>query len=146
MNLIQVSNSGYSSPAFMVCNHGEMVRQKPRMVINYKAVNNATEDIAYRIPIKDELLTKLAHKNVFSKLDCKSGFFQIKMEPESIQYTAFSCCLGNFEWLVMPMGFKNAPSIFQQWMDSILGEYQDVWYTLMIFLSLAKRCRNMSTI
>ncbi|KAK1549001.1 hypothetical protein Q3G72_010779 [Acer saccharum] len=47
------------------------------------------------------------------------------MEEDSIQYTAFSCCLGSYEWLVMPMGYKYAPSIFQRRMDSILGEFSD---------------------
>ncbi|KAK1582461.1 hypothetical protein Q3G72_015277 [Acer saccharum] len=113
------------SGVFMVRGHSEQVRGKARMVINYVKLSQAVKDDAYRIPIKDEQFSRLRDRHFFSKMDCKSGFYQMKMEEDSIQYTALSCCLGSYEWLVMPMGYKNAPSIFQRRMDSILGEFSD---------------------
>ena len=62
--------------------------------------------------------------NIFSKFDCKSKFWKIKMEQKSIELTTFSCLKGQFEWLVMPFGLKNAPAIFQRKMDLIFKKYQ----------------------
>ena len=47
------------------------------------------------------------------------------MHPESIEWTAFTCPLGHFQWLVMPFGFKNAPSIFQRKIDNIFNKYKN---------------------
>ena len=55
-------------------------------------------------------------------MDCKSGYWQIKMEEESIPLTTFSAPQGHYEWLVMPFGLKNAPQIFQRRMDNIFRE------------------------
>lgn len=109
-----------SFPAFMVNNHNEQKRENPRMVINYIKLNEVTVSDNYRLPNKDELASKLEGCNYFSKLDCKSGFYQVQIEEDSIQYTSFNCCEGTFVWLVMPMGYKNAPAIFQRMMDGIL--------------------------
>ena len=93
------------------------------MLINYKRLNDNTEDDGYDIPTKEYLLGKIKNFNIFSKFDYKLGFWQFKMHEDSIPWTAFSCSEGHFEWLVMPFGLKNAPSIFQRKMDSIFREY-----------------------
>ncbi|KAJ9553340.1 hypothetical protein OSB04_017385 [Centaurea solstitialis] len=64
---------------------------------------------------------------IFSKFDCKSGFWQIKMHPDSILYTSFSTPQGQYEWLVMPFGLKYAPQIFQRKMDSIFKDYDFIF-------------------
>ncbi|KAL0420835.1 UNVERIFIED_CONTAM: Enzymatic polyprotein [Sesamum latifolium] len=60
---------------------------------------------------------------VFSKFDCKSGFYQIKMESESKKFIAFSTPQGQYIWNVMPMGLANAPQIFQRKMDNLFKDY-----------------------
>ena len=65
------------------------------MVINY------TEDDGYDIPTKEYLLGKIKVCTTFSKFDCKSGFWQVKMHLDSIPWTVFSCPKWHFEWLVM---------------------------------------------
>ena len=94
------------------------------MVINYKRLNDNTRDDGYEIPNKDQLINGIQNCNIFSKFDCKSGFWQVKMHPESIEWTAFTCPEGHFEWLVMPFGLKNAPSVFQRKMDQIFLKYK----------------------
>ena len=116
--LIRSSNS----PAFMVRNHSEEKRGKARMVINYKKLNDNTVFDGYYIPNKTVLFNKIQGATWFSKMDCKSGYWQIKMEEESISLTAFSAPQGHYEWLVMPFGLKNAPQIFQRRMDNIFRE------------------------
>ena len=109
--LIQNSQSPHSSPAFMVRNHAEQVRGKARMVINYKKLNDNTVFDGYFLPHKESLINKTRTKRIFSNFDCKSDFWQIKMHPDSIPYTAFSTPQGHYKWLVMPFGLKNAPQI-----------------------------------
>lgn len=61
------------------------------MVINYKRLNNNTYEDQYEIPGKDQLINCLQNTNIFSKFDNKSGFWQIKMDDDSIPWTVFSC-------------------------------------------------------
>jgi Reverse transcriptase (RNA-dependent DNA polymerase) len=95
------------------------------MVINYKRLNDNTIEDSYMIPEKDSLLDHIQDAKIFSKFDCKSGFHQIKMHHESIEWTAFSCPLGHYEWLVMPFGLKNVSSIFQKRMNDIFLKYNN---------------------
>ena len=61
----------------------------------------------------------------FSNFDLKARFWQVKMTEESIEWTAFTCPQGHFEWLVMPLGLKNAPALFQRKMQNIFNENQE---------------------
>ena len=101
------------------------------MVINYKRLNDNTEDDEYDILTKEYLLRKIKDCTIFSKFDCKSGFWQVKMHLDSLPWTIFSCPKGHFEWLVMPFGLKNAPSIFQRKMDNIFRE-KDLYVVVYI--------------
>ena len=80
------------------------------MVINYKDVNKNTKFDGYYIPNKGILINLTKGKTYYSKFDCKSGFWQIKMDNESIPITACSIPRGHYEWLVMPFGLKKCPS------------------------------------
>ena len=57
--------------------------------------------------------------------DCKSGFWKIKIDNDSIPITTFSTPRGHYEWLVMPFGLKNASQIFQRKIDKILSDYSN---------------------
>ena len=127
LKLIRASHSPHSSPAFLVRKHAEIARGKPRMVINYKKLNDNTVFDGYFLPHKESLINSTRNKKIFSKFDCKSGFWQIKMHPDSIAYTAFSTPQGQYEWLVMPFGLKNAPQIFQRKMDIIFRNYDFIF-------------------
>lgn len=127
LKLIRMSHSPHSSPAFMVRKHSEITRGKARMVINYKKLNDNTVFDGYFLPHKESLINWTTNKKIFSKFDCKSGFWQIKMHPDTILYTAFSTPQGQYEWLVMPFGLKNAPQIFQRKMDSIFKDYDFIF-------------------
>ena len=74
LGVIQPSNSPHRSAAFMVRNHAEIKRGKIRMVINYKRLNDNTEDDKCNIPDKDRLINRKHTSRIFSKFDCKLGF------------------------------------------------------------------------
>ena len=95
------------------------------MVINYKRLNDNTVDDAYNIPNKQEWINRIQGSRYFSKFDLKAGFWQVKMAEESIPWTAFTCPQGHYEWLVMPLGLKNAPALFQRKMQNIFNENQE---------------------
>ena len=78
------------------------------MVINYKKLNDNTKTDAYKLPDKSELIDRIQGKKIYSKFDCKSGYWQVKMHPDSIEQTTFTCPDGHYEWLVMPFGLKIA--------------------------------------
>jgi deoxyuridine 5'-triphosphate nucleotidohydrolase len=126
LKVIRHSKSEHRSSAFIVRNHNEITRGKSRMVINYKRLNDNTRTDGYNIPNKSQLINRIQGAKYFSKFDCKSGFWQIKMHPDSIPWTAFSCPEGFYEWIVMPFGLKNAPSIFQRKMDEIFLKHKFV--------------------
>ena len=124
LKAIRESRSPHRSAAFIVRNHAEEVRGKSRMVINYKRLNDNTVDDAYNIPNKQEWINRIQGSKIFSKFDLKAGFWQVKMAEESIPWTAFTCPQGHYEWLVMPLGLKNAPALFQRKMQNIFNENQ----------------------
>ena len=123
MNLISESKSPHSSPAFMIRKHSEIKRGKTRIVINYKGVNKNTKFDGYYIPNNEILINLARGKNYYIKFDCKSRFWQIKMDNESIPITAFSTPIGHYECMVMPFGLKNVPQFFQRKMDKIFSYY-----------------------
>ena len=123
--LIRPSNSPHHAPAFLVRNHAEQLRGKARMVIDYRDVNKKTVKDGYQIAQVRVLINRLKGAKIFSKFDAKSGFWQVRMHPDSIALTAFGTPQGHYEWLVMPFGLKQAPSIFQRKMDNIFKPYSD---------------------
>jgi hypothetical protein len=123
--IIRPSYSPWSSPVWVVPKKQDASgKQKWRLVIDYRKLNEKTINDRYPIPNITEILDKLGKSMYFSTLDLASGFYQIEMDPRDIPKTAFTVEGGHFEYVRMPFGLKNAPSTFQRVMDNVLKDLQ----------------------
>lgn len=123
-NIIQKSRSPYNSPVWIVPKKEDHSGEKKfRMVIDYRKLNKETIADRYPIPEISEVLANMGGNKFFSLIDLKSGFHQIKMKNKDVEKTAFSINNAKYEFLRLPFGLKNAPSIFQRCLDDILREH-----------------------
>ncbi len=94
-----------------------------RPVIDFRKVNEVTEDDRYPMPVLGDLLMSLEQGNtIFSSLDLLSGYWQVPMAAESREIIAFCTPSGHFEWLRMPFGLKTAPTTFQRIINTLFSD------------------------
>ena len=90
-----------------------------RMCVDYRPLNAVIVKNKYPLPRIDTLFDQLAGAKVFSKIDLRSGYHQIKIRPHDIPKTTFSTRYGMYEYLVMSFGLTNAPAFFMYLMNSV---------------------------
>jgi len=115
---IRPSNSDYVSPAFIVPKADPTVL--PRWVNDYRKLNINTVADNHPLLLVDDILCDCAGHKYYGKIDMMNSFFQTRMDPDSIKYTAVNTPFGLYEWCVMPMGLRNSPAIHQRQVTSAL--------------------------
>ena len=118
LGIVVPSQSPWASPVVPVPKQDGSVR----VCIDYRRLNEVTVGDPYYMITLDEILERVGGNRAISKLDLAKGFYQIEVEPESVQKTAFITPFGKFEFRRMPFGLKNAPAIFQRCMEVVLSE------------------------
>lgn len=118
---IRPSQSKFASPAFLIPKADPSAL--PRWVNDFRQLNANT--VPDRFPLRriDDILADAAKGRIWGQMDMTDSFFQTRLDPESIPYTAVNTPLGLYEWLVMPQGLRNAPSVQQRRVTHALRDY-----------------------
>lgn len=116
-SIIQESRSLSISPVVSVGKKDDFWR----LCVDYRALNDKTIKDKFPIPVVDELIEELADNFVFSKIDLKYGYHQLRVHNEDVYKTTFKSYNSHYEFLVMLFGLNNALTSFQAWMNHVLN-------------------------
>jgi hypothetical protein len=96
-----------------------------RLCIDYRSLNAITVKDATPLPNISELRDRLGKASIFSAMDCRDGFWNIRVHPEDTHKTAFRCRFGHFEWQVLPFGLTNSPATMMALMNRVFRDLYD---------------------
>ncbi|MCG8078877.1 MAG: DDE-type integrase/transposase/recombinase [Candidatus Thiodiazotropha taylori] len=114
--IIERSKSPWSFPVVIV----DKKDGSKRFCVDFRALNKVTKANSYPLPLIDDILALLGHAKYFTLLDLKSGYWQVCVDDECKEKTAFACHRGLFQFNVMPFGLTTAPAVFQELMSHVL--------------------------
>jgi hypothetical protein len=125
---IRPSSSPWGAPIIFV----EKKDGTQRMCVDYRALNEVTIKNKYPLPRIEDLFDQLKGAKVFSKIDLRSGYHQLRIRPSDIAKTAFTTRYWLYEYTVMSFGLTNAPAYFMYLMNKVFMEYLDKFVVVFI--------------
>ena len=126
--LIEPASGACSSPVVLVKKKDDSWR----FCIDYRRLNTVTIQDAYPLPRIDDSLDALAGSRFFSTLDLTSGYWQVPLDEDTREKSAFITRSGLWKWKVLPFGLTSAPATFQRLMEQVLQGLH--WKTLLLYL------------
>ena len=126
--IIEESFSPWSSPIVMVKKKDNTFR----FCVDYRALNAVTVRDSHPIPRQDDSIDALSSSSFFSVMDLSSGYWQVPLNPDDKEKTAFTTGTGLYHFNVMPFGLVNAPMTFQRLMEAVLHGLH--WSTCLVYL------------
>jgi hypothetical protein len=102
------------------------------MCVDYRSLNDVIMKNKYPLPRIEDLFDQMRGARVFSKIDLRSGYHQMKIRPSDIPKMAFSTRYGLYEFMIMSFGLTNAPVYFMNLMNKVFMEYLDRFVVVFI--------------
>jgi hypothetical protein len=121
LGLIRPNVSPWGAPVIFVKKKDGSLR----LCIDYNDLNCATMKNRYPMPRIDNLFDQMKGAAVFSKIDLRSGYHQLRIKEGDIPKTAFRTRFGHYEFIVVPFGLTNAPAVFMNLMNDVFRKYLD---------------------
>jgi hypothetical protein len=137
--LTELQEAGYIRPSSSPWGASVLFVQKKdgsqRMCVDYRSLNDVTVKNKYLLPRIEDLFDQMRGARVFSKIDLRSGYHQMKIRQSDISKTTFSTRYGLYEFTVMSFGLTNAPAYFTDLKNKVFVIWTDSsWFSSMIFL------------
>jgi hypothetical protein len=132
---IRLSSSPWGAPVLFVQNKDG----SQRMCVDYRSLNDVIMKNKYSLPRVEDLFDHMRGARVFSKIDLRSGYHQVKIRPSDIPKMDFSTRYGLYEFTVMSFGLTNAPAYFMDRKNKVFVIWTDSsWFSSMIFLFIPR--------